>query len=127
MSGRLIRLVPSPYAPHMDEFTAEDRRDARFQELLSEGHPDDRLYVYWLQNGRRITPAIIKSRLPFEDLHEFLQADYGAQWYCAMIRRGKKMILRHEFGIAQPLHMIPRKDIRVEIEYLRRRERWKSP
>lgn len=95
-------------------------------QLLSDGHPDDRLYVYWEQNGKRIAPAILISSTPFDDLSEFLQAEYGGQRYCAMIRRGKTMIFRHEFGIAQPLNFTPRKDIRVEIEKLRRRETRKS-
>lgn len=94
-------------------------------QLLSEGHPDDRLYVYWEQNGKRITPAILKSCTPFDDLHEFLQSEYGAQRYCVMIRRGKKMLLCHEIGIAVPFNHVPRKDIYAEIEKLRREKRRK--
>lgn len=52
-----------------------------------------------------------KSGRPFSDLEMFLQRRYGAQSYCAIIQRGKKMILKHDFHIAQPLKFTQEADI----------------
>lgn len=54
------------------------------------------MYVYWIENGQKMYPAILKNVTPFVDLELFLQQKYGAQSYCAIIRRGKKMILKHD-------------------------------
>lgn len=107
----------------MDDFHGLTKTDLRFWELLWEENPLDHMYVYWMENGEKITPAILKNIAPFSDLEMFLQRRYGAQSYCAIIRRGKKMILKHEFSIAQPLKFTPEVDIRLEIEKLRREER----
>lgn len=109
----------------MDDLSGLTKTDLRFWELLWEENPDDHMYVYWIENGEKIHPAILKNVTPFVDLEMFLQRKYGAQSYCAIIRRGKKMILKHEFHIAQPLNFIPEVDIRIEIENLRRQEREK--
>ena len=61
------------------------------------------MYVYWIENGDKITPPILIDVTPISDPEMFLQRRYGAQSYCAIIRRGKKMILKHVFHIAQPL------------------------
>ncbi len=81
------------------------------------------MYVYWIENGENITPAILKNVTPFSDLEMFLQRRYGAQSYCAIIRRGKKMILKHIFHIAQPLKFSPEADIRADIKNLQGAER----
>jgi len=78
------------------------------------------MYIYWVENGEKITPAILKNVTPFSDLEMFLQNRYGAQSYCAIIRRNKKMILKHIFHIAQPLKFTPEADIRAEIRNLQR-------
>lgn len=107
----------------MEQWTPWERKEEKFLQVLSEGHPNDKIYVYWMQNKKHITPAILIARTPFEDLCEFLRGEYGAQWYRVMIRRGKKMLLRHDIGIAVPFNHFPRKDIRLEIEKLRRAKR----
>lgn len=107
----------------MDDLAGLTKTDIRFWELLWEENPDDHMYVYLIENGEKIHPAILKNVTPFVDLEMFLQQKYGAQSYCAIIRRGKKMILKHIFHIAQPLNFTPEADIRVEIEKLRRTER----
>ena len=104
----------------MDDISALATTELRFWELLREENPDDHLYVYLMENGKKVCPAILKNVTPFEDLEMFLQRRYGAQSYCAIIRRGKKMLLKHMFQIAQPLKFTPEADIRAEIENLRR-------
>lgn len=107
----------------MDDLTGLTKTELRFWELLWEENPDDHMYVYWIENGEKIHPAILKNVTPFVDLEMFLQQKYGAQSYGAIIRRGKKMLLKHEFHIAQPLNFIPEADIRIEIRNLQSLER----
>ena len=107
----------------MEQWTTYERKEEKFLQILSEGHPDDKIYIYWMQNGKHIKPAILISGTPFEDLHDFLRQEYGAHRYLVMIRRGKEMLLRHEIGIAVPFNHVARKDIRLEIEKLRRAKR----
>jgi hypothetical protein len=107
----------------MDEMFGLTKTDLRFWRLLWEENPEDHMYVYWIENGEKISPAILKNVTPFSDLEMFLQRRYGAQSYCAIIRRGKKMILKHIFHIAQPLKFSPEADIRADIKNLQRAER----
>lgn len=107
----------------MDDFHGLTKSDLRFWRLLWEENPRDHMYVYWMEKDVKVTPAILKNVAPFSDLEMFLQRRYGAQSYCAIIRRGKKMILKHVFHIAQPINFTPEADIRQEIEKLRREER----
>lgn len=110
----------------MDELFGLTKTDLRFWELLWEENPEDHMYVYWIENDEKTTPAILKNVTPFSDLEMFLQRRYGRQSYCVIIRRGKKMILKHVFHIAQPLKFTPEADIRAEIEILRRAKAGKS-
>lgn len=107
----------------MEQWTAWDRKEEKLLQLLSEGHPDDRVYVYWRPKDKIVTPAILIACTPFEDLFEFLRDEYGEQWYRVMIRRRKEMQLRHDIGVAVPFNHFPRRDIRTEIEKLRHAKR----
>lgn len=105
------------------EFTAADRREEKFEQLLAEENPDDRMYVYWRFRGEKVLPALLSNVTPFADLFPFLQSEYGEQEYYVMIRRKKPMLWSGIIRIAQPLNFTPRKDIRLEIERLRRAQR----
>jgi hypothetical protein len=96
-----------------------ERREEKLYQLQLEGNPDDRMYVYWLVNGKIIKPALLSGVTPFCDLFEFLRDNYGRQSYRVMIRRGKKMILRHDIHIGVPLVHFSARDIRADIETLR--------
>lgn len=109
----------------MDEFDRVDRQQEKLEQILWEENPNDRLYAYWIDSGRRIKPAIIRGAIPFRDLFPFLQSEYGAQSYFLMIRRSKIMIFSGEIHVGVPLVFTPQKDIRLEIERLRRAERKK--
>jgi hypothetical protein len=103
----------------MDEFSPWVRREEKLYQLQLEGHPDDRTYVYWLLNDKAIKPPLLRGVTPFSDLCEFLRDNYGEQSYRVMIRRGKKMMLRHDIHIGVPLRHFPARDIRADIETLR--------
>lgn len=74
----------------MDGLAELTKTDLRFWKLLWEENPDDHTYVYLIKDGENISPAILKNVTPFVDLEMYLQRAYGAQSYCAIIRRGKK-------------------------------------
>jgi hypothetical protein len=103
----------------MGEFSAWDRREEKLYQLQLEGHPDDRMYVYWLLNDKMIKPALLRGVPVISDLFEFLRDNYGAQSYRIMIRRGKEMMLTHTIHIGVPLVHYPARDIRADIETLR--------
>ena len=103
--------------------TPEDMVYVRLDALLEEANPDDCMYVYWMDGGRKIKPAILTNVTPFAELYEFLREEYGHQRYYVMIRRKRDIIFSGEIGIAVPLNFTSRKDIRAEIERLRCAER----
>ena len=107
----------------MDEFDRFDRKEEKLEQILWGENPNDKLYAYWIDDGRQIKPAIIRGAIPFRDLFPFLQSEYGKQSYFLMIRRGKIMLFSGEIHIDVPLIFTPQKDIRLEIERLRRADR----
>ena len=78
------------------------RMEEKLESLLHDGDPRLRLYVYRLQGGRRIAPALITGE-PFPDLYTHLQIRYGTASYAILIRRGRHMELSGAVSILAPL------------------------
>ena len=81
---------------------SNDRLSERLWQSLEEYHPQDRVYVYRIENGRPVRPALYKGET-FPDLMEYLGDKHGGGDFQIMIRRGEKMILSGRIGIEPPL------------------------
>ena len=62
-----------------------------FYKILWEENPLYRMYVYWVSDGEKIRPAILKNVTPFNDLENHLREEFGEQEYYVMIRCKKLM------------------------------------
>lgn len=78
---------------------SENRHGERYMQLLHSADPRIRLYVYRLENRRRIKPAIY-SGPPIRRLEEYLQRTFGGGEFEIMIRRGETMLESGTIGIA---------------------------
>ncbi|RMD91189.1 MAG: hypothetical protein D6807_00160 [Alphaproteobacteria bacterium] len=86
----------------MRDIFASDRLDERFTQLLEDGDPRLRLYVYRLDAaGRKIRPALLVGR-PTPDLCEHLRLAHGGGAFAVMIRRGAMMELSGVIRIGVP-------------------------
>ena len=86
----------------MQYIFGNDRLDEMLWQLLSAGNPRDRLYVYRLQDGTAVRPAIIKGS-PFPDLMDVLRDTHGGGEFRIMIRRGDTLLLSGAIAIGRPL------------------------
>jgi hypothetical protein len=80
-----------------------DNLDEKFYRCLNSTNDRDRLYVYRLRDNQPERPAMLRGlTLPFSNLEEFLQQEYGGGTFLVMFRRGDKMLLTGRIGIAPP-------------------------
>lgn len=106
----------------MDDFDAWARKEEALFQILDSEDPDIVVYVYYVQNDKRITPAIYKCA-PFFGLEEFLRDEFGPGAFDLMVRRKRKMIFSYRIRLAPLLNHIARRDIEAEIEKQRRIKR----
>ncbi len=88
------------YPPHI---FANDRLDERLWQLLDDGDPRLRMYVYRWNDGRKILPALLIG-LPFSGLMDVLRDGHAGGHFYVMIRRGKMMELSGVISIELPLN-----------------------
>jgi len=81
---------------------SNDRLDELLWNLLDDGDPKLRAYVYRLRDGRKATPALFIGA-PFNGLIEWLRADHNGGHFHIIIRRGKRMELSGIICIGVPL------------------------
>jgi len=62
------------------------------------------MYVYRMQNNRKITPAFLICR-PFPGLLDHLRDEYHGGEFALIIRRGKTIELSGVVSIAPPPHL----------------------
>lgn len=86
----------------MRDILSNERLEERLWQILDEWHPQDRVYVYRIENGKPVRPALYKGGT-FPDLLDFLRDKHGGGNFQLMIRRGEKMLLSGKIGIARPL------------------------
>ena len=72
-----------------------------FFDLLEEQNPDDRCYVYRVENGKPIRPALYKC-IPHPRLIDVLYDRFSGGDFQIMIRRGTKMLITGLLRIAEP-------------------------
>jgi hypothetical protein len=89
----------------MNDIFANERLESLLWQILDEGGPEYRVYVYRLVRGQAITPAIWKGR-PFPDLLNYLRDQHGGGEFRILIRRSDRMILSGRIGIAIPLNRL---------------------
>ncbi len=87
------------YPPHI---FANDRLDERLWQLLDDGDPALRMYVYRWTGDRKNLPALLTSA-PFPWLMDVLCDKHRGGDFYIMIRRGKKMELSGIISIELPL------------------------
>jgi len=81
-----------------------DRLDEKLFNLLDEHDPQVRMYVYRMEDTRKIAPAILICA-PFPDLLEHLRDEYYGGEFALIIRRGKIIELSGIVSIASPLRL----------------------
>ena len=86
----------------MRDIFADDDLHEKFYQLLEYVDERDRLYVYRLQNGKALKPAIIKG-MPFPELLDVLRDQHGGGEFRVMIRRGETLLLAGRIGVGAPL------------------------
>ena len=116
------KILPS-HPQYMLDYCPNIEKDFKLDAIFREENPLDRVYVYWVVDGRRIKPAIIANSATHRDFEEDLRNTYGAFEYDIMVRRKRIMICTHRISFANPLEFIPEKDIRAEIKNLRDKKR----
>ncbi|WP_425408225.1 hypothetical protein [Hyphococcus sp.] len=77
----------------------------KFFNLTDNATEQDRCYVYRIDNGKPLRPALIKC-VPYPELLDDLRDEYGGGDFQVMIRRGETMILSGKLCIAEPLRKI---------------------
>ena len=75
------------------------RLEALLWRLLDDPDPTLRAYLYRVNNGIRLPPALCKCK-PFAQLPERLRDRYGGGDFHIIIRRGSRMELSGIIGIA---------------------------
>ena len=86
----------------MAEIFSNDRLAEKFLQILDNGDPRDRLYVYRVQDGKLMKPAVLNGT-PFRDLLEHLRDELGGGAFKLLIRRSDQMIFAGTISIASPL------------------------
>lgn len=89
----------------MDDIFANERLENLLWQILDEGGPEYRVYLYRLMNGKPVTPAMWKGG-PFPDLLEYLRDHHGGGEFRILIRRSDRMVLSGRIGIAVPLNQL---------------------
>lgn len=84
----------------MRDIFSNERLTELLWQILDEGRPQDRVYVYRIENGKPVRPALYKGGV-FSDLLKFLRDEHGGGNFQLMIRRGEKMILSGRIGVAR--------------------------
>ena len=69
-----------------------DRLDELLWQLLEDDDSRLRAYVYRIENGRKIKPALY-TNAPYDGLIEWLRDDHAGGDFHIIIRRGKRMEL----------------------------------
>ena len=82
-----------------------DHLDDKLCTLLNQRDYRLRMYVYRMQDNRRITPAFLICR-PFPDLLECLRDEYHGGDFALIIRRGKMIELSGIVRIGSPLRRV---------------------
>ena len=82
----------------MAEILSNDRLAEQLWRILDNDDPRDRLYVYRLQGGKPMKPAVLKCT-PFPDLLEHLRDQLGGGDFRLLIRRSDQMILAGTLSI----------------------------
>jgi|GEM_PF-2956475 len=80
----------------------DDDLTATFFYLMENATEQDRCYVYRIEDGKPLRPAIIKC-VPYPDLFDDLRDENGGGDFQLMIRRGETMLLAGKLCIATPL------------------------
>ena len=83
-------------------FGNNDRLYELFWQLLDDGDPSLRAYVYRIQDMKKILPALFIGE-PFNGLVEWLRDEHRGGDFHIMIRRGKRMELSGIICIGIPL------------------------
>jgi hypothetical protein len=78
---------------------AHDHLTVRFMNILEDRDPRCCVYVYRIDNGTPVRPALLKGE-PRQSLLEELRRNFGAGDFQVMVRRGNKMLLAGRIGIA---------------------------
>ena len=92
----------------MRDIFSDDDLHERFYQLLECVDERDRMYVYRMQNGNAIRPAIIKG-MPFPELLNFLRDEHGGGEFRVMIRRGETLLLAGRIGVGAPPRTLVRR------------------
>lgn len=87
----------------MVDIFSNDRLDELFMELLYNSYPQDRMYIYRIEDGRPVKPAVLIGE-PYPDLLNDLRDKYGSGTYRVLIRRSEKMMLSGTFSILAPIN-----------------------
>jgi hypothetical protein len=84
------------------DIPSNDRLDELLWQILNEWNPKDRLYVYRIENGKAMRPAIYNGGT-FPDLLEYLRDEHGGGRFRIMIRRGEPMMLAGAVSVERSL------------------------
>ncbi len=71
---------------------SSNRLDELLWQLLDDGDPALRTYVYRLKSGAKITPAVFNG-CPFAGLLDYLRDEHNGGDFHIIIRRGRQMEL----------------------------------
>lgn len=85
----------------MRDIIEDDELSFLFFDLLEEQDSRDRCYVYRVEDGTPIRPALYKC-IPHPRLIDVLYNRYAGGDFQIMIRRGTKMMLSGLLRIAEP-------------------------
>lgn len=83
----------------MGDIFANERLESLLWQILDEGGPEYRVYVYRVVHGQAVTPAMWKGG-PFPDLLDYLRDQRGGGEFRILIRRSDRMILSGRIRIA---------------------------
>lgn len=87
----------------MRDIFNDDDLTATFFYLTENATEQDRCYVYRIEDGKPLRPAIIKS-VPYPELFDNLRDQHGGGDFQVMIRRGETMLLSGKLCIAKPIN-----------------------
>jgi len=110
----------------MDDYCRVIDKEMKLQAILEEENPLDCVYAYWIVDGKRVKPAIIKNHGAHTNFLEDLRDEFGAYEYEIMIRRKRTMIIKCRMKFGEPLNFVPAKDIYAEIARLRKEKNSKK-
>lgn len=96
-----MTLIPARWFAMRDIF-ADDDLTAEFFYLTENATEQDRCYVYRIEDGKPLRPAILIC-VPYPTLFDDLRDDHGGGDFQVMIRRGETMTLSGKLCIATPI------------------------